>query len=188
MHVNTSNLRPLRDPSQSIELPFVYIKTINGFLTVLLLLLIEAMIIAILRRCYSTLKSKNDEALNQGLLKRIKNISIIDERKKVPLQKTDDTQLDQQRTLTQNRLKKIVELYYQDALVYNPSVLGRTYRIHEKYCSEIVNYIKPLVFLENNTMESTTKILKGSIVVDVARLKSDENYLTAYKRIVFPSA
>lgn len=146
------------------------------------------MIIVILRRCFSTIKSKNDEALNQGLLKRIKNISIIDERKKVPLRKISDNEAEPLRTLTEGNLKKIVDLYYRDALVYNPSVLGRIYNLHEHHCSEVVNYLKPLVFFENNTMDETTKLVKGSIVIDVARLKSDENYLSAYKRIVFPSS
>lgn len=92
-----------------------------------------------------------------------------------------------ERTLTEETLDKLIRLHYQDPLVNNISTLSRVFKINESYCSEVVNFVKPLVYYQDNTVDDPRKLIKGAIVIDVERLQSDEGYLKTYKKIVFPA-
>lgn len=134
----------------------------------------------------NTLKSKNDEQANQALLKRIRNISVIGEKKTV-LPKTDrgDT-IDLARCLTFEKLGKLIKLHTSDPLIWNVSILSRIFKIREDYCDRLVNYVRPMVYLSTSRKDETKQLVNNPVVIDVARLKTDDDYLVIYKRIVFP--
>lgn len=139
----------------------------------------------------NTLKSKHDEQNDQALLKRLKNLSVIGARKTLPPVKasqltTNDVDLQPQRRLTLDKLNKLIHHYQSDPLTWNPSVLGRIFNIPEDYCGKLAIYVRPMIHWNKNTGEGDRKLVNTTFVCDVARLKSDDNYLVTYKRIVFP--
>jgi hypothetical protein len=139
----------------------------------------------------TTLKSKNDEQNNQILLKRLKNLSVIGARKTLPPPNANEILNNHNeelppRRLTLDKLSKLIKRYQSDPLIWNPSVLARIFRIPEDHCTRLAIYVRPMIHLNRNTGAGDEKLLETKFVVDVARLKSDDNYLVTYKRIVFP--
>lgn len=121
---------------------------------------------------------------------RIKNISVLDEREGTAPKQVEistDQQSVPDRNLTHEKVKKITELHFEDPLVYNTSVLSRVFKIDERYCKEVVKFVRPLVYYGDSSVDEAKRLIKGAIVIDVDRLVSDEGYLMTYKRIVFPT-
>jgi len=136
-----------------------------------------------------TLRSKNDEQLNQALLKRLKNLSVIGGKKMTP--NTNQTCSEErsrlpERSLTPQKLRKMTELYTNDPLIWNASVLARVFRIPEDYCKHICRYVKPMIDWVSSKDGHVKLVEQRKIVIDLARFKTDESYLVVYKRIAFP--
>lgn len=137
-------------------------------------------------KTFTTIKSQHDEQTNQALLKRLKRISVIGGKKTLPPEQPDKDV--GHNTLSFNTVDKIIERHLEDPLVWNTSVLGRIYKVPEDYCEAIVEYVKPMLFFISNKMDEPERMLKQKFVYDASRLKSDENYLVIYKRIIFPNS
>jgi hypothetical protein len=139
----------------------------------------------------NTLKSKHDERNDQALLKRLKNLSVIGAKKTLPPLKASEIKGDDQadlpvRRLTMDKLSRMIHHHQSDPLTWSPYVLGRIFNIPEDYCSKLAIYVRPMIHWNKNVGEGNVRLLKTEFVVDVARLKSDDNYLVTYKKIVFP--
>lgn len=136
-------------------------------------------------REFKTLKSKDDEHNSQDLLKRLRKLAVTSERRPTPRPvKANDDQL---RCMDFDRLKKLLRFYQSDPLIWNPSVLGRIFKVPEHHCENIVAYVKPMVFFATNEYDTVQRMMKTTFVVDVGRMKFDDNYLINYKKIVFPN-
>lgn len=140
---------------------------------------------------FKTLKSRYDQQNNQDLLKRMQNLSVIGQKKTVDKSEASDVVYKGSRNLPARNLevetlKKLLRFYHSDPLLWNPSVLGRIFNMPENYCEKILDYVKPMVYYANNKHDQAQQLMKTSYVVDIGRMKSDTNYLTTYKKLVFP--
>lgn len=150
------------------------------------------MLTIVRRKTFNTLKSRHDQQNDQDLLKRLKNISVIGEKKTTfpPTPPNEVVQKDSiekpERSLTFDRLSKLVRFHQTDPLTWNPSILGRIFNIPEFYCEKLLIYCRPMVFYSSPAHRESQKLISTTYVVDVGRLKSDDNYLVTYKKIVFP--
>lgn len=134
-----------------------------------------------------TLKSRHDELINQPLLNRLKKLSVIDEKRKLPKeQQSTQGHVEElpKRSLQYSKLTELIKLNTSDALAWNPYVLARIYNIPEHYCEKICRYVKPMVEYSSTEVD-TIKLIKTKVVIDVARFKTDESYLALYKKFVF---
>lgn len=141
----------------------------------------------ITRRTFNTIKSKNDERLNQALLGRLKNISLTGGKKTEPPveSKPAENSQDVERNLTFAKLSRLVNYYTTDPLMWDTSMLCRVFKIPEDSCENLVKYVQPMVYYANSTMYESKKLMKTPVVIDVNRLKSDEKYLPRLQQLVF---
>lgn len=141
------------------------------------------MIINIIRH-QSTAKS----GPNTILLSRLRQIQINSETK-LESPKHRKTEIDDvKRSLTPQRLLKLLNYHYEDPLVWNTSILGKIFNIPEWYCDRLVNYVRPMIYKSDTTMSEAEKLIETKIVIDVERLKRDKSYMKLYQRLVFIDA
>lgn len=83
-------------------------------------------------------------------------------------------------------LNKIIQRNLEDAIIWNPSILSRIYKIDETYVKAILRYVYPMDMHVAQHMDSADKLMKSSIVIDTFRLKNDRSYLTDISSMKIP--
>lgn len=132
---------------------------------------------------FKTLKSANEKA-DLNLLKRLSALNIKRDSNEVkPEREQENTH-----RITSEKLDQILCRHISDPLTWNPSVLSRIYDIPLDTCVKIFKYVKPFAYRQDNTVNSTQKILPISFVIDVERLKEDKSYYPGIQKLSFVAA
>lgn len=125
---------------------------------------------------------KNELQTNQSLLERLRSLQVKDQRE-IVIKKSQPSDAEIERVLTFVGLNKLIKLYLKDPLMWDSRILGKIFGIQENICESLVRFVQPMVYRADSTMSKPEQIVEQRFIVDVKRLKEDENYLAKRKNV-----
>ena len=91
------------------------------------------------------------------------------------------------RNLDLEKLEIIIKKHIEDPLFYSAYFLSRTYNIDENILSNVLGYVKPLVYFANNKQDGFVQFIKTAYVRDVSTFNGPSANNSTYARMKFIS-